>query len=172
MSAVSGARPQARGPETPVARLRCVHDSYPLDVLRRTTIVRELAHVAGRRNAAGRARGRGVRRGGLTGGQGPRELVPEPRTSGEEGSLPAMPQAIHAAAWMDPPDLPTLLPGRMTVSKRASLSEFRDNPAIRKETVVERHGQPWHPTGFGIRYTASQRCTGLCGDAPKCARGR
>ena len=40
--------------------------------------------------------------------------------------MPAMPQAIHAAAWMDPPDLPTLLPGRMTVSKRASLVRFAE----------------------------------------------
>ena len=40
--------------------------------------------------------------------------------------MPAMPQAIHAAAWMDPPDLPTLLPGRMTASKRASLVRFAE----------------------------------------------
>lgn len=40
--------------------------------------------------------------------------------------MPAMPQAVHAAAWMDPPDLPALLPGRMTATKRASLVPFAE----------------------------------------------
>ena len=52
--------------------------------------------------------------------------------------MPAMPQAIHAAAWMDPPDLPSLLPGRMTASKRASLVRFAEFYGLTVAEVPQR----------------------------------
>ena len=63
--------------------------------------------------------------------------------------MPAMPQAIHAAAWMDPPDLPSLPPGRMTASKRASLVRLADIFGLTVAEVPQRWAAeiaPMQPT--------------------------